>query len=681
MLLLVCFSSLAAYAQKSDSGDRPYDALPYSPSLDVAAMDPTVNPCEDLYTYSCGGWQAKNPIPSDQASWSVYAKLYADNQRYLWGILQHAAEPRADRSAREQKIGDYFAACMDTAAIDRRGATPLQSDLQLIDALTSKDQLPRVLADLHSHIEGAPLLFGVGSGQDARDATRVIAWIGSGGLGLPDRDYYTKGDARSKEIRARYGAHVAHLLELLGESQPVATRHATTAMRMETALARATLTQVDKRDPYKIYHRTSLQKLRASTPAFDWSVYLSTAQIETHPWLSVSEPLFLRAMNDLIMRSSLDDLKTYLRAALVNEQARYLSSRFVDEDFAFRQKFLLGVESQRPRWKKCVALVDRDLGEALGQEFIARTFPNEIKAQTLRMTEQIRTAMKERIEQLAWMTPQTKVQALAKLVAIRENIAYPELWRDYGVLPVARNDFYSNVAHAQRFESERQLAKIGKPVDRDEWSMTPPTVNAYYDQQLNGINFPAGVLLPPLYDPKMDDAPNYGDTGGTIGHELTHAFDDAGRKYDKDGNLRDWWTPQDAKEFEGRAQCVRDQYAQYTVVDDIKVNSGLSSGEDIADLGGLIIAWMAWQEQTKHMQLEAKDGLTPQQRFFVGFAQWSCTNDRPESLRASAIVSPHSPPKYRVNGVVENMPEFARAFSCKPSDALVKKAQEICRVW
>jgi endothelin-converting enzyme/putative endopeptidase len=424
-----------------------------------------------------------------------------------------------------------------------------------------------------------------------------------------------------------------------------------------------------------------MKTLPKVAPAFDWKTYFTKVGFEADPWLNVAEPAFFREMSSRIARESLKNIRTYLRWALVDASADYLASPFVNEHVAFYRKYLRGAEADRPRWRKCVAWVDRDLGEALGREYVARVFPPSTKEKTLTMTHQIEEAMKVRIQQLDWMSPQTKAQALEKLSKMRNKIGYPDIWRDYSSLTVGRADFYENVRRATRFETLRQAAKIGKPVDKGEWLMSPPTVNAYYDPQMNDINFPAGVLAPPLYDVKMDDAPNYGDTGGTIGHELTHGFDDQGRQLDGDGKLRDWWTKEDAAKFEKRAQCIRDQYSQYTIVDDIKINGALTSGEDIADLGGLILAWAAWQEQTKAMRLREIDGLTPPQRFFVGMAQWACSNERPEEQRLHAITDPHSPARYRVNGLVSNMPEFAAAFSCKAGKKLVKRPEDICKVW
>ena len=661
--------------------DKPNDELPYTPSLDVTSMDKSVDPCEDLYTYACGGWQKNNPIPADQTSWSVYGKLTVDNQRYLWGILEDAAKLTANRTPTQQKIGDYFAACMNTEAIEKAGLAPLKEDLDRINALRDRKALPALLGDLHQRVRGSGLFFGSGSMQDARDASKVIAALQAGGLGLPDRDYYVKTDAKSKETRKRYVAHVAKMFELLGDSASAARANAATVMRIETALAKASLTRVEQRDPYKTYHRETLASLPKLAPALNWRVYFEAAGLNPQPWLNVTEPAFLRELSARLSQESLANLRNFLRWALIDATAGSLASPFVNESFAFDRHYLRGVESDQPRWKKCVSWVDSDLGEALGREFVARTFPASTRDKAVTMTRQIEEALKQRIEQLDWMTPETKRQAIEKLAKVRNKVGYPDLWRDYSALTIGRADFFENVSRATRFESQRQAAKIGKPVDRGEWNMTAPTVNAYYDPAMNDVNFPAGVLSPPLYDAKLDDAPSYGNTGGTIGHELTHAFDDEGRHYDGDGNLRDWWTKKDAESFEKRAQCIRDQYSQYTIVDDIKINGALSAGEDIADLGGELLAWMAWQEQTKTMRLAERDGLTPAQRFFVGFAQWACTNDRPENLRVLAVTDPHSPPRARVNGVVTNMPEFAAAFSCKVGQKLVKKPEDLCSVW
>jgi putative endopeptidase len=659
--------------------DKPVTALPYTPSLDLPSMDKSADPCVDFYQYTCGGWMKNNPIPADQAAWSVYGKLTVDNQRFLWGILDELAKKTAGRSATQQKIGDYFGACMDEAAVEKLGAAPLKPALDEIAALKTKKDLAALLGREHLANATQGLLFGFGSDQDFSDSNQVIAFAVAGGLGLPDRDYYTKPEAKSEEIRQKYLVHVQKMLELLGDPPEAAKREAATIMKIETALAKASLTRVEQRDPHNLFHKMDRKQLQALTPDFDWNIYLKTAGIDQVSTFNVTEPKFYQELDHQIQSNSLDDLKTYLRWHVASANAPYLSSKFVQQNFDFYSHTLRGVEQIAPRWKRCVRLTDEQLGEALGQEFVNRAFSQETKQSTLKMTKLIEQAMEDDIKQLTWMGPETKKQALEKLHAVVNKIGYPDKWRDYSSVEVKPDDFVGNVHRATMFESHRELAKIGKPLDRGEWGMTPPTVNAYYNPQMNDINFPAGVLQPPLYDPKMDDAPNYGNTGGTIGHELTHGFDDQGRQFDAKGNLRDWWTKEDGAQFEKRAQCIVDQYAGYTIVDDIKINSKLTEGEDVADLGGLILAYIAWKVDTKGAQLETRDGFTPDQRFFIGYAQWACENQRPENLRANAITNEHSPGKYRVNGLVVNIPEFQQAFSCKAGQPMVRENR--CRVW
>jgi endothelin-converting enzyme/putative endopeptidase len=670
----------AAGAMAADApADKPLSSLPYTPGLDVESMDQSANACTDFYQYACGGWVNKNPVPSDQASWSVYHKMADDNQHFLWGILDGLSATTAARSAAQQQIGDYFAACMDETAVNKLGFTPIRATLDSIDNLKSIRELPVLLSRLQMSTGGSGLFFDFGSNQDFADSTQVIAFASAGGLGLPDRDYYTKDDAKSATIRKQYMTHVANMFALLGDSAQAAKREADVVLRMETLLAKASLTRVERRNPHNLFHKVNAQELQALTPAFDWSAYLHESGIGSLNSFNVTEPKFYQALDSLWHSVSLADLKVYMRWHVAHATARYLAAPFVNEDFDFFRKTLRGVPQLQPRWKRCVARVDSDLGEALGREFVRRAFGPELKQKALHMTQQIEQAMQTDLEQLTWMTPETKTNALAKLHTLANKIGYPDQWRDYSSVRVRRDDFLGNVQRATLFESRRQLAKIGKPLDRNEWGMTPPTVNAYYDPQMNDINFPAGVLQPPLYDPKMDDAPNYGNTGGTIGHELTHGFDDQGRQFDARGNLHDWWKKDDAEEFTKRVQCVIDQYAQYSVVDELKINSKLTQGEDVADLGGLVLAWMAWEAETRDAALKPRQGFTPQQRFFVGYAQWACENTRPAELRVRALTDPHSPGKYRVNGVLVNMPQFAKAFSCKVGQPMV--SPKPCRVW
>jgi endothelin-converting enzyme/putative endopeptidase len=687
---LIAFLLLAATAALADEGPgagtqappeakRPLAALPYTPSLDVPSMDRSADPCADFYQYTCGGWIARNPIPPDQASWSVYGKLTEDNEQFLWGILEDAAQPSEGRTPVQQKVGDYFHACMDETAVDASGAKPLEPPLRRIAALKSRSELAAYFANEHLTTHGSGMLFGFGSNQDFSDATQVIAFASAGGLGLPDRDYYTKEDAKSREIRAKYVKHVANMMALIGEPKTAAAKDAQGVLRMETALAKASLTRVEQRDPYNLFHKMSPAELQKLTPALDWRRYLADTGLADVTVVNVTEPRFFEEVDRQLKSVPLSEWKTYLRWHVVHARAPYLSRAFVAENFDFYSHTLRGVAEQPPRWKQCVRYVDRDLGEALGQEFVRRTFSARTKDDTVEMTRRVERAMEDEIETLDWMTEPTKQRALEKLRAVANKVGYPDRWRDYSSVDVKPLDFFGNVERATRFESRRELQKIGKPVDRGEWEMTPPTVNAYYNPQMNDINFPAGVLQPPLYDPKLDAAPNYGNTGSTIGHELTHGFDDEGRQFDAQGNLKEWWTPADAKAFEERVECVRDQYAQYTIVDEIKINSKLTSGEDVADIGGTLLAYVAWKAATADQTLEPSDGFTPDQRFFVGFAQWACENERPENLRVNAITNPHSPGRYRINGVVANLPQFRQAFLCAEGQPMVRS--RTCKVW
>ncbi len=651
--------------------------MPYSPSLDITSLDRTVDPCNDFYKFSCGGWQKRNPIPADQSGWSVYAKLANDNQQFLWGILADDAKA-ANRTPVQQKVGDYFAACMNTAAIDAAGSKPIADALARLNALQSRAGIVKALVQLH-HLTAGSFFFGSGTGQDAVDSSLIIVELGAGGLGLPDRDYYLKTDDKSVKLREQYVAYIQKLMTLAGEDAATAKADSAAILRIETALAKASLTRVERRDPHKTYHIETLAELSAQVPAIDWADYFTVQGAPGVKKLNVSQPEFMKAVQTELATEDVAALKAYLRFHLLTSAAPYLAHPFEQASFDFYSTTLRGTPAMPPRWKICTRGVDRNLGEALGQEFVRRTFSADMKARTELMTAQIETAMQQEIQGLTWMSPATKAEALRKLHAIRNKIGYPATWRDYTALEVKPDDYFGDVTRAYRFEDAREWAKLGKPVDLNEWGMTPPTVNAYFNPQMNDINFPAGVLQPPLYDPKEDDAPNYGNTGATIGHELTHAFDDEGRQFDAKGNLRDWWTPEDAKGFEDRINCIRDQYASYVVVDDLHINSKLTNGEDVADLGGTLIAYIAWQKQTAGQKLVSADGFTPDQRFFVGMAQWACENERPEVERLHVATDPHSPGFARINGVVSNMPEFQKAFSCKAGQPMVHTPT--CRVW
>ena len=669
LVVLAVISSLQiGFAQESTSSK-------YEPALDVTSMDRSADPCADFFQYSCGGWIKNNPIPPDQASWDTYSKMQDENRVRLRGILEAAAAPDASRNAVTQKIGDYYASCMDEKAIEDKGAEPLKPMLDRIAAIHSKAEM----ADVAAAMIQDNVLFDFGSIQDFRDANQVIAAADQGGLGLPDRDYYTKDDAKSVELRKQYLAHVQKMFELLGDKPETAAAEAQTVMRIETALAKGSMTRVERRDPKALDHKMTSAELEKIAPEFHWKIYFTKVGMPSLASLNVAAPNFFKGLNTELAKENLADWKIYLRWHLVHADAPHLASAFLNENFAFYGKTLRGQQELQARWKRCTEAVDGYLGEALGQAYVEKYFPPSAKDEALKMVKEIQTAMQQDINSLPWMSGATKEQALAKLHGMANKIGYPDKWRDYSKLEIVGGDELGNVERSRAFEFNRELAKIGKPVDRGEWGMTPPTVNAYYDPQMNDINFPAGVLQPPAFDPKSDAAPNYGDTGGTIGHELTHGFDDEGRQFDAHGNLRDWWTANDAKEFQQRADCISNQYSGYTIVDDIKINGKLTLGEDVADLGGLLLAYMAWKEDTKGQNLQSLDDLTPDQRFFVGYGQSWCGETRDETKRMRATIDPHSPEKYRTNGVVSNMPEFQQAFHCKADAPMVNKNR--CRVW
>jgi endothelin-converting enzyme/putative endopeptidase len=665
-LMIAVFFSIAQAQQPSTK---------YTPALDVTAMDRSIDPCVDFFAYSCGGWLKNNPIPPDQSSWDTYSKMEDENKTQLREILEAASAPDAGRNAANQKIGDYYASCMDEKAIEAKGVEALKPELDRIAKISNKSEL----ADIASAMSTDGVLFRFDSIQDYRDASQVVADVDQGGLGLPDRDYYLKTDDKSEELRKKYVAHVQKMFELLGDKPDAAAAESLTVMRIETALAKGALTRVERRDPKSLDHKLTSVELEKIAPEFRWPVYFTKVGLPDLNSLNVAVPNFFKTLNETIATESLADWKTYLRWHLIHANARQLSSAIFNENFAFFGKTLLGNEQPKPRWKRCTEDIDDYLGEALGQAYVDKYFSPEAKKKALTVVNEIRTAMEQDINSLDWMSPATKQQALAKLHGMANKIGYPDKWRDYSKLNIVRGDNLGNVERSRQFEFNRQLAKIGKPVDKGEWEMTPPTVNAYYDPQMNDINFPAGVLQPPAFDPKSDAAPNYGDTGGTVGHELTHGFDDEGRQFDAKGNLRDWWTEQDGKEFEKRASCVSDQYSKYVIVDEVHINGKLTLGEDVADLGGLMLAYMAWKEDTKNQKLEPIDGLTPAQRFFVGYGQSWCGHVRDESKRLRATVDPHSPEKYRTNGVVSNMPQFQEAFHCQQGQPMVSENR--CRVW
>jgi len=654
-------------------------------AFDPNLMDTTVDPCVNFFQYSCGGYLKQTPIPADESSYGQFDELNDQNQLVLKAILEKAAAGGAGRTANEQKIGDYYATCMNVEAVDSTGLKPLQPLLDRIAALKSKDELPEFAAYMDSI--GVNTLFAFGSDQDFKDATQQIAILDQMELGLPEKGYYQRKDEKSIKLRGQYQAHVARTFELLGDTHAQAAKDAETVLRLETALAGFSLSNVERRDPANLYHKMNLAKFDSSTPSFSFVRFLHAAHTPPVESLNVTTPAYFAGLNKVLATTSLEDWKTYLRWATIRHLPSTVLPQALDrESFDFYGKTLAGQPEQKPRWKRCVRATDDALGEALGQVYVEQRFSPKDKARTLELTQDVEAAMGRDIEQLPWMSARTKARAKEKLHAVADKIGYPDKWRDYSTLTVTRGDALGNALEAAAFEERRDIAKIGKPVDRGEWGMSPPTVNAYYNAQMNDINFPAGILQPPFFDDSRDDAVNYGAVGAVIGHELTHGFDDEGRQFDGKGNLEDWWTPADGKQFTERADCVVKEYDGFVGVDDLHVNGKLTLGENIADLGGLKLAFLAYLDRAQKdgVDLEKKGsaeygGLNPEQQFFVSFGQNWCQNNRPENLRLRMQTDGHSPEEFRANGVVRNLPEFQRAFACKTGKPMAPVNR--CTIW
>lgn len=643
--------------------------------VDPAAMDRQVDPCDDFYRYACGGWLARTPIPPDRPAWSrSFSEIQERNQTLLRAILEdyaagkvNAAEPDA------RKVGDFFAACMDEPAVERAAQTTLRELHARIERIKDAATLAAEVRWLHDR--GFGVFFGFGAEQDFRDATQVIGQADQGGLGLPDRDYYLSDDDKSREIRDRYQAHVARMLELAGDPADRARAAAATVVRIETALAKGAMDRTLRRDPLKIYHRLERKGLEAKAPRFVWRRYFTDELADVRA-INVLAPDFFAALDRVLATTKLDDLKTYLRWHAVADHAGALGKAIVDEEFAFSRN-LTGAEVLQPRWKRCIEATDAALGEALAQPFVARTFGAEGKQRSLQMISDVEAAFEANLTTLDWMDAATRTAAAQKARAVYNKIGYPETWRRYDAVDVRREAHIDNVLSAAAFESARQLRKIGRPVDRAEWLMTPPTVNAYYNPLLNEMVFPAGILQPPFFSREATDAANYGAMGMVMGHELTHGFDDEGRKFDAKGNLRDWWNADVAKAYESKAACVVTQYDQYEALPGVKLKGALTLGENIADMGGLKLAYRA--ALPRMAKAARQPGVSPAQRFFVSFAQSWCTNRRPEYARMLATVDSHAPPQFRVNGPLRNFPAFAEAFACKPGTKMAPKDR--CAVW
>ena len=643
--------------------------------FDPTAVDAAVAPCDDFYRHACGGWMKANPIPPDQSRWGRFHELAERNKETLRDLLAEAAKPGAKRSAPARRMGDLYAACVDENAVEAKGAEPLAPALADIDGLKSAAELPRLLASLHR--AGVAAAFSFDADQDAKDATKVIAGFDQGGLGLPDRDYYFKDDAKSVTTRRQYEWHVAKMFGLLGEDPTTAAASAKTVLRVETELARVSMDRVSRRDPEKTYHPMALKALAALSPGFDWGAYIGFTGAPAAAWLNVSSTEHAKGFAALAASAPLSDWKTYLRWRATSAAAPLLSRAFVEEAFDFGGRKLTGAKELKPRWKRCVELVDGRLGHDLGRVYYETTFGEDGRRKMSDMIEALRRAIAKDIDSLDWMTPATKKKAHEKLGTFVSKIGGPRKWRDYAGVKVDRGDLLGSARSAVAYEVKRRLDKIGKPVDHEEWHMTPPTVNAYYNPQMNEIVFPAGILQPPFFDRAGDDAFNLGGIGAVIGHEFTHGFDDQGRKFDAKGNMSDWWTAEDAKAFEAKAACFADQYAGYEVLPGVKLNGKLTLGENTADNGGLRVARMALDELP--VKPGVVDGRTPDQRLFYGFAQIWCQNRTEAAARMLAQVDPHSSSEWRVNGTLSNMPEFAGAFGCKEGAKMVRAPS--CRVW
>ena len=649
---------------------------PPNSGIDLKAIDTTANPCTDFYEYACGGWLKSNPIPPEYASWGRFNELQQRNLDVLHAILEDS-EQHPDRSAIDQKIGTLFGACMDEAVIDKAGYKPIEPGIQRIRGLANKSDLPAEVARLHD--EGVSVFFTFGSGPDPDKSTMEIANARQGGLGLPDKSYYL--NPKDEELRQKYVTHISRMLQLIGISAPDADAQAKDIMALETRLAKASMDRVDMRNPDNTHHKMTLEQFQALTPDFNFHTYLSDRHVPAFSTLNVGQPDFFKALNVNLSDTDLNTLKSYMVWHYVSTNASLLSKPFVEENFDFYSKTLTGTQQLPPRWKRCTQLVDRSLGEALGQKYVEKAFSGQSKQMTQKLVAMIEREMAADIDSLTWMSDATKQQALAKLKGVTNKIGYPEKWRDYSSVHIANGDLVGDEQRAHEFEIHRNLEKIGKPVDRSEFGMTPPTVNAYYNPLENNINFPAGILQPPFYTAGADMAVNFGGVGAVIGHELTHGFDDQGRRFDADGNLRDWWTKQDAEEFKKRADCIVNEYNGFSPVEGANLNGRLTLGENGADNAGIRLAFMALLGGLENGTIDKDklDGYTPQQRFFLGYAQIWCENQRPENVRNQVRTNPHSPGRFRVIGVLQNMPEFAQAWGCSAGQPMV--SANACRVW
>ena len=666
-------------ARKASAGDQ------LAPAFDLSSMNTAADPCNDFYKFACGNYAAHHPIPSDQPAVNQFETLYNVTTRELNGILKRYAAAGPSRTPNQQKIGDYYAACMNTSRIDSLGLTPLQPLLHQIDEVT-RPNLLSLAGQLHRM--GVNIFFEFGEEQDYKDSSKQVALADQGGLGLPERDYYTRTGAKDKQVRDEYVQFVAKMLTLAGEAPTEAQSEAEHILAFETRLAVASLTHTQRRDPETIYHPQSLTTFEGSVAPLNFTSFLTADQAPSITSLVNASPAFFPAMATAIQQTDLATLRAYIRFHLLSTFASDLPQTIDAEDFHFYGTELEGVPTERPRWKRCTSAVDGALGEALGQVYVEHYFAGDSKQKTLQMVHDIEAAMDQDIDTLSWMSPATKLRAKEKLRAITDKIGYPDKWRDYSKLHISPTDALGDAERAREFENARELNKIGKPVDKNEWDMTPPTINAYYDPSMNDINFPAGILQPPFYDPHAGLAVNYGHIGAVIGHELTHGFDDEGRKFDANGNLSNWWTAADLSGFEQRTGCLVHEYGSFVAVpgatpkDNVMVNGKLTLGENTADNGGLVLAFIAYLNRARQDGIDTQkkvDGYTGPQRFYIAFAQNWCENVRPAAVREQVLTDPHSPAHFRANGAIVNQPGFASAFGCKKGSPMVPVNN--CRVW
>ena len=684
--------SFSVFAQTAPAQDSTKSA-PQLDHFDPKKVDASVDPCTDFYQYSCNRWIAENPVPPDEVFWGSFGKLQLWNETFVHQtVLEVAAKPAAERTSVEQKVGDYWSACTDEKQRNATALDTLRPQLQRIEAVRNKSEIVDVVADLHRSVPGAynagdagtdAALFGFGSQPDFHDTKHVIAQFDQGGMALPGREFYLDNDARSVEIRTKYVAHIARMFELSGAPAAQAKTDAAVVLQMETAMAKAAMDIVKRRDPKNLDNEMSLAAVKKLTPSFDFSRYLQLVHAPATPTFIVTSPDFFRGTEQLIQSEPLDHWKAYLKWQLLTGMASSLSEDFENQGFSFFAQTLLGAKQILPLWRRCIQAEDRDIGEALGQAYVARAFSPESKARVQEMVNALKVALGQEIDSSDWMSPETKKQARVKLAAQIDKIGYPDHWRDYSALEIRSDNHLANVERAAAFEFDRQLHKIGKPLDRTEWGMTPPTVNAYEDPQTNTINFPAGILQPPFFDPTKDDSVNYAAAGAVIGHETIHGYDDQGRKFDENGNLRDWWTADDAKAYEKRGDCIADEYTEFVPEAGVQQNGRLTQGENTADNGGIHLALSALDADLKgkgqSLDTKGEDGVTALQRFFLSYANIWCSDLRPEMMRTHLVSNPHPLDKYRVNNVVSNMPEFAKAFGCHKGQAMVRA--NACRVW